>query len=467
MGANETAIPAEFRDPEYKLRRFRNWMLVGVLYSLFYMTRYNFMALSPELLRLFGWTKNDLGLFETILPLVYGLSVFFNGPLAEKIGGRRAFLIGAAGVVIMNFVFGAFALVVDVPAVFGGAGGKTLLHPAQYAWDVTPRTLAWIMAIVWGVNGYFQSFGALAIVKINAQWFHLRERGTFAAIFGVLIRAGLILAFYGAPLILTFAAWQWAFWIPAMVVFVLFFCALFFVAETPEAAGFPARDTGDATVGDEKSATVKVIDILKKVFTSRVMWTIALGSMMLGLVRRSVLDAWWPVYFKEYHHLGMTSTPALVATWGLAISGIAGGFALGIASDKIFHGRRAPVVVYGFLGMAVCLGFFLLADYLSWGPFGAAASLILLSFFVNGSHGMIGGAASMDFGGRKAAATAAGLFDGMQYLAAAVTGTAVGFISESWGWQAWKLWAVPFALIGAFVMSRLWNEMPRGKGAGH
>ena len=56
MGANETTVPAEFRDPEYKLRRFRNWMLVGLLYSFFYMSRYNFSAVAPDLQSVFGWT---------------------------------------------------------------------------------------------------------------------------------------------------------------------------------------------------------------------------------------------------------------------------------------------------------------------------------------------------------------------------------------------------------------------------
>jgi OPA family glycerol-3-phosphate transporter-like MFS transporter len=76
---------------------------------------------------------------------------------------------------------------------------------------------------------------------------------------------------------------------------------------------------------------------------------------------------------------------------------------------------------------------------------------------------MIGGAASMDFGGRKAAATAAGLIDGFQYLAGAFVGQAVGYITSNFGWQVWKLWPIPFAIIGAIVMMFLWNAMPKGK----
>ena len=193
------AVPSEFRDPAYRMRRFQNWMLVGLMYSFFYMTRYNFSALAPSLQEVFGWTKEDLGIFETIMPLVYGLSVAFNAPLADKFGGRKALLFGSVGVVLANIAFGAFTFMIVSPAVWTGEGtARTMVHAADLG-GMAPHTLAWIMAALWGLNGYFQSFGALSIVKVNAQWFHVRERGTFAGIFGVLIRFGLILAFSGVP----------------------------------------------------------------------------------------------------------------------------------------------------------------------------------------------------------------------------------------------------------------------------
>src|SRR5262249_20659701 len=223
MAPNE--IPAEFRDRDFRIRRVQNWMLVGLLYSFFYMTRYNFSALAPTLMQVFGWTKRDLGIFETLLPLVYGLSVVINAPIADRFGGRRSFLFGAAGVVVMNVLFALF------PSLAPG---------------LTGRSLAWAMAIIWAVNGYFQSFGALSIVKINAHWFHIRERGVFAAIFGVLIRFGLILAFSGVPFIATYLPWQYAFFIPAGLVALLFVANLVLVKESPQAAGYGDLDTRGA-----------------------------------------------------------------------------------------------------------------------------------------------------------------------------------------------------------------------------
>ena len=455
--------------PEFRRQRIINWMSLGLLYAFFYMTRYNYTAVAPTLADLLGWKNTDLGIFETLMPLVYGLSVVLNGPIADRTGGKKAFLFGAVGVALMNFLFGMASFAVSSPAIWEGAGlARHVVTPAALKFGLSGGMILTLMAIVWGVNGYFQSFGALSIVKVNAQWFHVRERGTFAGIFGVLIRMGLLLAFQGVPLILLVLPWQYAFWIPGACVLVLFVINYFFMYNSPKDAGLGDFNTGDEVEGDESQPS-SLTFVIKKVFASRLMWMIALGSMMIGFVRRSVVDAWWPKYFVDFYGANKsafaTYLPYVIATWGIALAGIAGGFVFGIASDRTFGGRRAPVITFGFVGMAVVLALFGVSDLLNFGPISAACCLVLLSFFVNGAHGMIGGAASMDFGGKRAAASAAGLFDGMQYLAGAFVGMGVGYITTNWGWGAWHWAPIPFALIGAYVMSRLWNELPKGKAA--
>ena len=452
---------------EFRRRRTVNWMSLGVLYAFFYMTRYNYTAVAPLLADLLGWRNTELGVFETMMPLVYGLSVVLNGPFADRIGGKRAFLFGAIGVAFMNILFGLASFAVASPATWEGTGmARHVVTPAALKFGLSGGMILTLMAVVWGLNGYFQSFGALSIVKVNAQWFHVLERGTFSGIFGVLIRMGLLLAFQGVPLILLAFPWQYAFWIPGACVAVLFVINYYFMENSPKDAGLGEFETGDETDdGDGKPTSVKFI--LRRVFASRVMWMIALGSMMIGFVRRSVVDAWWPKYFVDFHGANRaqfaTYPPYIIATWGIAVAGILGGFAFGIASDRRFGGRRAPVITFGFIGMALFLAFFGVSDLLGFGPVVAACCLVLLSFCVNGAHGMIGGAASMDFGGKKAAATAAGMFDGMQYLAGAFVGMGVGYVTTHWGWEAWHWAPIPFALLGAWVMSRLWNVLPKSR----
>ncbi len=465
--ASTAAPPVEgsFEDPAFRARRRQNWLVLGFLYAFFYATRYNLSALAGQLTQSFGWTNTEYGIFETMMPFVYGVSVLVNGPIADRIGGKKAFLFGAAGVVVMNFLFGLGTLAVLTPAVWSGTGkGAVVVTPAVLGYGLGSGSIIALLATIWGLNGYFQSFGALSIVKVNAQWFHLRERGTFAGIFGVLIRFGLILAFSGVPWLAGHVPLVWSFWIPAAGVAVLIGLNSLLMENTPADAGFPGLDTGDGSaVGDEAPAPLG--EVLRKVFQSRVAWTIAGASMMIGFVRRSTVDVWFAKYFANVWLPKGTPLsdylPYQVAAWGIALLGIAGGFAFGMASDGFFRSRRAPVITIGFTGMAVLLTALGLAQNAGAGPWVMAGILACLSFFINGAHGMIGGAASMDFGGRKAAATAAGLFDGIQYFTSApFVGIGMGRVLDRWHWEAWPWVPIPFAVMGAIIISTIWNVTP-------
>lgn len=426
----------------FEWRRRQNWIIIGVLYALFMMSRYNYSAISPMLLAAFGWTKEDLSFLETSLPFFYGLSVIVNSTIVDRIGGRKAYLIGSAGVVVANVLFGC---------------GRFLIGGS-----FTPHQTALIMSGVVALNAYFQSFGAMAIIQINSQWFAPHERGTFSAIFGILIRMGLVFAFSGVPLIAAKTAWYWGFWIPAALVAVVAGLDYAFVTDTPEQAGYPAVIPDDAAKREKPST----LQLIKGVLSNRTVLIFAVTSIMIGFVRRSVVDAWWPLYMKEVIGAAPTDRLALLMPWGIAISGILGGFAIGPMSDRL--GRRAPVITAGFVGMAASLLLFRALPPKLFGGWETFACMALLSFFVNGVHGVIMGAASMDIGGKHGSSSAAGIFDGAQYFfAAPFTGRVCGTIIQRYGWAVWKVWPIPFALAGAALMTLVWTVPNAKRGGGH
>jgi OPA family glycerol-3-phosphate transporter-like MFS transporter len=73
----------------------------------------------------------------------------------------------------------------------------------------------------------------------------------------------------------------------------------------------------------------------------------------------------------------------------------------------------------------------------------------------------------MDFGGKKAAATATGMFDGMQYIGGAAVGSGMGWMLERFGWGTWAPSMIIFSLIGGILMIRLWNVYPSTRAAQH
>ena len=144
------------------------------------------------------------------------------------------------------------------------------------------------------------------------------------------------------------------------------------------------------------------------------------------------------------------------------IAGASGGMLAGWMSDRLFGSRRAPVA--GILYFVILISIIGMIFTLWGNPFGLALFVALISVAVIGTHGMLSGTATMDFGGRKAAATAVGLIDGLVYLGTGVQSLSLGFIT-TWNWNYWPVFLIPFALLAIFLTKKIWNAFPQGKKA--
>jgi MFS transporter, OPA family, glycerol-3-phosphate transporter len=462
VAASADTPPVE-HPPGFRTRRGQNWVFLGLMYGFFYMSRYNFSAISDAISEKFGWTNAQYGSIVSAGVFVYGLSVFLNGPLADKIGGKRAILIGSCGAALFNLLFGLCYIFLLKPASW--QAGK-VTTPALFAHGVTATTMIATFSALWAFNHYFQSFGALSIVKINAAWFHIKERGSFAGIFGIMIQSGRLFAFSFSPFILKFLPWQYCFWIPSGILAVMFFLNRKFVEDSPAKAGYEFH-TADETK-EEAAQRATLGFVLRKVFASPAAWLIAFSSMCIGMVRNSI-DHWWTRYIGAVFHLTAaqraTFGPYNLVSWGTPVAAILGGIVAGNLSDRVFGARRAPVIFFAFIGQAVTLLLLSQALHSAWiGCF----LLLVMAFFIQSAHSLVGGAASMDFGGKKAVATAAGLFDGAQYLAATLVGHWMGVLLDASKnpklpgaeYDVWPLAPLPFAVIGAILIARLWNVIP-------
>ncbi len=418
--------------PAYRRRRFLNWFPLGVTYAAFYMGRYNLNVSSTELMTRFALSKAQFGLIATCGFWTYALAVIFNGPMADRFGGKRAILIAALGTAAVN---GAIGLL-----FFNGWATKVLLG----------------MSLLYAVNQYFQSFGALSIVKVNAPWFHVKERGVFGGIFGIMISCGYFLAMTVGGWILAYLPWYCVFLIPSALIVALFAVDKVLVADTPEKAGYPAFATGDATSGRaDEHEPVDMGYLLKNVFTNRIILTLIAAEFCTGFVRQGLM-LWFVPFLKEVWQVQHGTTLFSVATSGITLGGIVGGLLCGWLSDRMFQSRRPPVAFLFYLGQIGSL-------YWLGHAQSAHVAAFLIGFnclWIFGVHGMLSGTASMDFGGAKAAATVAGLLDGVQYLASGLTGVLLGAVLDRFGWGAWTYLLMPFSLFGAILMTTLWSATP-------
>ena len=423
--------------PGFRPRRGLNWAFIGLLYTSFYMCRYNLSLANSAISGEFGFSKAQMGNIITTALLAYACGLIVNGFLADRLGGKRAMLIGAAGTVVMNVLFGV--------ASFWG--------------------LLWLFVVIRGIDGYLQAFGAPGMVKINAAWFRHTERGSFAGIFGFMINLGRFGIFQLGPALLagfTFLGliripplhWRWLFWVPAGITLVIGTCMAFVVKDTPEEVHFPSVNPHEESGGRVRA---KVSDVFKIMVMNPVIWIVACAYACTGSVRQGI-DQWFPRFMQEVHHVDYQSAQFQLVAFSIPFVASAGSLISGFISDKVFHGRRAPVAAgLYFIETAIIL---LAAQFPSANA--AVLFLVLISFTANATHSILGTAAAMDIGGAKMAGSAAGLIDSFQYFGGSLAGYFLGALLDR-SWSNYFYFMAPFGLIGAVLMLSILGRVSLAK----
>lgn len=426
--------------PGYENRRRQNWLTVGLTYAFLYMGRYNMTVCAAAL-----GARLSNQQFGTILAsgsITYGLSFWLNGPLTDRFGGRKTIIVSAAGSAVMNVAIGLILA-------------------------STPPTASLVVpfSALYALNMYFQSFGAVSIIKVNSAWFHVRERGTFSGVFGILISLGFYFAFDWGRWIVKNEPLPYVFFVPAGILAVFAVADILLVRDYPSEAGFDDFDTGDASSGDGGERLPALV-IFKRMFKNPVIVTVACVEFCSGYVRDAVMS--WYLKFADFtHSAGFASEH-----WGVltCCAGITSGVVGGIISDRVFGSRRGPVatVFYG----AVIFFSILMFVFLGSPVLGFVAIGIFMSII--GVHGMLSGTASMDFGGKKNAGVAIGIIDGFVYLGVTTQAKVLGYVLPrdaatklATNWWTWPCAILPVAILGIYLASRLWNARPQKAAAAH
>ena len=450
----------------YLRRRIINWLPLGMTYAFLYMGRYNLKVSQYAFEEIAGPDGSPLmgnagfGIVFMVGTIIYGVSFLINGPLTDRLGGRFSILTGAGGAMLMNLAMGLASLTL----LKHGPGSEFLA-----------RSFIPIFSILYAVNMYFQSFGAVAIVKVNAPWFHVRERGVFGAIFGILISLGIYFAFDLGYMILEGMGLIWVFFMPALLLGTFWIIDFFVVRNRPSQAGLEDFNTGDATSGDD-GPRLGATAVFKKMLTSPIIMTIAGIEFCSGFLRQAIMQ-WYGSFAKQTDAVLGLKSSFVNENWGLllCIAGIMGGVFAGTISDHVFQSRRGPVAgfLYGVMLVgAIVLTFTYTTPIVGW-------LVVFMSMAVIGVHGMLSGTASMDFGGAKNAGIAVGIIDGFVYLGTGVmaftysnilpkvqlddAGHIIGPATDPANWKAWPIAMIPLAVVGLLLASRLWNAKPKPK----
>ena len=188
-------------------------------------------------------------------------------------------------------------------------------------------------------------------------------------------------------------------------------------------------------------------ELLRAFFGSRLFWlacALSLGTTIL----RETFGLWTPTYFTQAAGMNVAQAASRSALFPFV-----GGISVilcGWLSDRLGHGGRALLLVYGLLLAGAAL--------LALGGGVAEGSRILpvvfvglIAFLIVGPYSFLGGAISLDFGGKRASGTASGLIDGVGYLGGILSGDSVARISVGYGWNRAFLLLAAISFASSFA----------------
>lgn len=478
------------------LHRWRNstFMVMLIGYIGYYLIRQNLSVALPLLEKTFHYSNAELGLIGAYSELVYAIGKFLNGPLADKIGGKKIFLLGMAGGILSNLLF-----------AFGGS-------------------LTWFI-VVWCICRYFLSMGWGGLAKTIGTWYEPERNGTVMGWISLSFQFGGVLAtLFAGWLVAQGHGWDKLFIYPAVLVTGLWIWSFFASKEDPgdviPGASFHGEGHDKSLADFESEGEVKAGKIIGTLMAMTIFRHLLLFAFLTTFLR-SIFIFWTPKFLAD---IGMGDASAGFSSALLPFLGCIGTILLGWYTDTRARHNRARAMWIMLVGLFLSLvGIAMLAPSsppskaaLKAGhghhaaasapaspapeahspappaspgaepaapetapsPIAAAAPasnqvghtsqilIVLLlglsGFFLLGPYSMSAGALTLDIAGARGAGTCAGIIDGVGYIGGALATWGAGAMSASLGWSQvfWVLaFCALFSIFSAMLMSRHFNRV--------
>ena len=406
------AIPAP--APRFTIWHYVTIALLALGYTGYYFCRSDLSVVMPLLIQDLahrGMTAHTaeirLGAIVSASVLAYAVGKFLSGSMADLFGGRRNFLGGMGGAIVFTIVF------------------------------ASTGTLP-LFTIAWLGNRLFQSAGWAGLVKVASRWFSYSSYGTVMGLLALSYLFGDAACRYVMSLLLDAGlGWRGIFLTGAALLGVLMLANLIFLRETPQERGLsaPLANPLNVYASDDEKKDDKPLplgELLRPLLTSFPFWLVCLLSLGTTLLRET-FNFWTPTYFVQY--VGLTDSQAASRS---ALFPFFGGLSVvvsGMLSDRLGLNGRNRVLFGGLALVAFCLVALALTPSSAnpWVPVGLVA---LTGFLLLGPYAYLSGAISLDFGGKRGSASAAGIIDGVGYLAGYLSGDAVARITVAFGWRS-------------------------------
>jgi sugar phosphate permease len=433
----EPALREPSPEERRRLARWRTstFSVVVLGYVGYYFCRANLYTALPLISQAFGYTNTELGLIALYSEVVYSLAKFVNGPLGDRIGGKRVFVLGMVGAIACNVGFAA-----------------------------SNSLTAFIL--IWSVCRFFLSMGWGGVVKMISSWYEAERNGTVMGTVSLSFQfGGVAINLFAGTLVALGIGWRGLFLYPAGLLAVILAATLVGAKDSPEGV-IPAVRFGrraskkEALSGLDRRAGAGTVEVLRALLRLTMFRRILVFSVIANFLR-SIFLFWSPKLLVD---VGMGNANAILSSAAFPLLGGVGTVLLGWWSDRTASkGDRARLMALMLCGLTLSL---LAVSFLVSAEGRPDHALIvafigLAGFFLLGPYSMSAGALTVDVAGPRGAATCAGLVDGVGYLGGALSTWLAGYIADRFGWSLvfqMLAGAAALAAITALSISRAYRR---------
>ena len=406
----------------YQLWRDRVIFSLVSGYAIFYFVRKNLTVAMPMMLDELGMTKTEFGIILTAHSLLYGLSKFLSGILADRANARYFMALGLLFSALMNIFFG-----LSSSFIFFG--------------------------IFWVSNALFQGSGVPPCGRMLTYWFSKKESGFYWGIWNASHQIGGGVIALLAAYLASSHGWRSAFFVPAGIALATSLFLMNQLRDRPESLGLPPINQfkGEESATEAKPRPMQertTWDILlHDVFSNPMIWIVCFANFFVYIVRIGMLD-WGVTYLVQKRGLPLTKSGFVVFLF--EIIGLFGAFLSGWISDRFTNGKRGLVSIVYML--ALIAGVLILWLYEGTGFFVLAGIFSLIGFFVYGPQMLVAVVATAA-AGKEAAGTAVGLTGLFGYLGAAACSFLTGWLTDNYGWDAGIILYLGAAIVGTLLFA--------------
>lgn len=419
-------------DPAEIAAKYSRWQTRVLIFSIigyatFYFVRKNLGIAYPLMGKALHIDKVAFGTFLTLHGVIYGVSKFLNGFLADRANARVFMAVALLASAVLNIFFGFSSAVV----VFG---------------------------LIWMLNGWFQGMGFPPCARLIANWFPPKELATKFSIWNMSHNIGSI----GIVLLCGFlvsgtmfaANWRLCFFVPAVIAIVVAILLWLMLPDTPPSVGLPEVKGGELPEANAHEDFKKFV--FKQVFCNKYIWLLSTANFFVYTIRYAVFD-WGATMLTESKHIQILHAAGMLA--GFEVFGALGALFGGWLTDRYLGGRaaRACVVYMALAGVSVLL-FWKMQTHSQWVITGL---LCAIGFFVYGPQCLLA-IACANLATKRAAATAVGLTSIFGYASTTLSGWGLGYVVQHYGWNAGYAGLIGCAVIGTLLFICAWPAKADG-----